>query len=133
MKLFSVLLGGLVFGYGLALSGMTRPEVVLSFLQFEDFGLMLVMVGGISVTAAAFHLGPRLLGQPPFGSAEAPKSKLSASTLIGAALFGVGWGIAGICPGAMLASLGTGNLPILYGIGGAFLGAYLQGRFAPES
>lgn len=132
MKLLCVLIGGAVFGYGLALSGMTRPEVVLSFLHFDDFGLMLVMAGAIAVTALAFHLGPRLLARPPFGAYEPAAGKLRASTLIGAALFGLGWGIAGICPGAMLASLGTGNVPILAGIAGTFAGAYLQGRFARE-
>jgi len=126
-----VLLGGGVFGYGLALSGMTRPEVVLSFLTFDDLGLMLVMAGGIAVTALAFQLGPRLMSRSPCGPFEPPKSGLRASTIVGAALFGIGWGVAGICPGAMLASLGTGNWPIALGILGAFAGAYLQGRFAP--
>ena len=127
-----MLAGGLVFGYGLALSGMTRPEVVLSFLTFEDLGLMLVMAGGIAVTALAFRLGPRLMARPPCGTFEPAKGGLRASTIVGAALFGIGWGVAGICPGAMLASLGTGNWPIALGILGAFAGAYLQGRFAPE-
>jgi hypothetical protein len=133
LRLLFVLIGGGVFGFGLALSGMTKPEVVLSFLNFDDFGLMLVMAGAIAVTAVAFHLGPRLLAKPPCGEYEPSGSKLRRSTVIGAVLFGVGWGIAGVCPGAMLASLGTGNWPILIAIGGAFLGSYLQGRFAPES
>jgi uncharacterized membrane protein YedE/YeeE len=132
VKVVWVLLGGAVFGYGLALSGMTRPEVVLSFLNFDDFGLMLVMAGGIAVTTTAFHLGPRVVINPPCGEYEPSRTKLRLSTIVGAALFGIGWGIAGICPGAMLASLGTGNWPILFGIAGAFVGAYLQGRFAPD-
>jgi len=133
VKLVFVLVGGALFGFGLALSGMTKPEVVLSFLNFEDFGLMLVMAGAIAVTAAAFHLGPRWLAKPPCGEYEPPASKLRRETVVGAVLFGIGWGIAGICPGAMLASLGTGNWPILIAIAGAFLGAYLQGRLAPGS
>jgi len=133
VRLLAVLVGGGVFGFGLALSGMTRPEVVLSFLNFDDFGLMLVMAGGIAVTATAFHLGPRVVSRPPCGPYESSRATLRRSTLVGAALFGIGWGVAGICPGAMLASLGTGNWPILYGIVGAFAGAYLQGRFFPES
>ncbi|HEX6885986.1 MAG TPA: DUF6691 family protein, partial [Planctomycetota bacterium] len=59
MRLLAVLAGGLLFGYGLALSGMTRPEVVLAFLTFQDLGLMLVMAGAIALTATAFWLGPR--------------------------------------------------------------------------
>jgi len=130
VKLLCVLVGGCVFGYGLALSGMTRPEVVLSFLTFHDLGLLLVMGGAIAVTALAFHLGPRVRSQPPFGTYEPPKRGVNASVLGGAAVFGLGWGIAGICPGAMLASLGTGNWPILAGIAGTFVGAYLHGRIA---
>jgi hypothetical protein len=132
VRLLAVLAGGCLFGYGLALSGMTRPEVVLDFLTFRDLGLMLVMAGAIVLTAAAFWLGPLLLARPPYGEFERPRASLRASTVLGAALFGLGWGVAGICPGAMLASLGTGNGPILLGIAGTFLGAYLQGRFAPE-
>ena len=127
-----MLLGGLVFGFGLALSGMTRPEVVLSFLHLEDLGLLLVMGGAVAVTALAFGLGPRLLQTPLQGSFEPAGGALRKSTIAGAVVFGLGWGLAGICPGAMLASLGTVNWPILFAIAGAFLGAYLQGRFAPE-
>jgi len=133
VKLVFVLIGGAVFGFGLALSGMTKPEVVVSFLNFDDFGLMLVMAGAITVTAVAFHLGPRLLAKPPCGDYKPASSGLRRGTVPGAVLFGVGWGIAGVCPGAMIASLGTGNWPILIAIGGALLGAYLHGRFAPES
>ena len=133
MRVPLVFAGGVVFGFGLALSGMTRPEVVLSFLQLDDLGLMLVMGGAIAVTSLAFHLAPRLLARPLTGVFEERKNRLSPAMVVGAVLFGVGWGIAGICPGAMIASLGTGNWPILLGILGTFVGAYLQGRFAPEA
>ena len=132
MKLLWVGLGGAVFGFGLALSGMTKPEVVLSFLHFRDLGLMLVMAGAIAVATLAFHVGPRLLRTPPFGTYTGHHARLRRSTLAGAVVFGLGWGIAGICPGAMLGSLGTGNWPILLAIAGASVGAYLQGRFFPE-
>ncbi len=132
MKLVAVLLGGLVFGFGLALSGMTKPEVVLSFLQLEDFGLVLVMAGAIAVTATAFHLGPRLVATPPCGDYEPADKTRRRGTIAGAVVFGLGWGVAGICPGAMIASLGTGNWFILIGIAGALAGAYLQGRVWPE-
>ena len=132
MKHLWIVIGGVVFGFGLALSGMTRAEVVLDFLQLEDLGLMLVMAGAIAVTAVAFHLGPRVVTAPPHGEYTAPRTVFRGSTIAGAVLFGVGWGIAGICPGAMIASVGTSNWPILIGIGGALVGAYLQGRFMPE-
>ncbi len=49
--------------------------------------------------------------------------------MIGAIIFGVGWGLSGLCPGAALSSLGVGNLPVIIGIGTMFLGAYVMGRW----
>jgi uncharacterized membrane protein YedE/YeeE len=128
VKLFFVLLGGLLFGFGLALSGMTRPEVVLSFLQMRDLGLLLVMGGAVAVTMAAYRLGPRALEHPLTGSFGKHDAVLGPRTILGAAIFGVGWGVSGLCPGSALASLGTGNYPILLGIAAMFAGAYVQGR-----
>ena len=63
----AVLASGALFGFGLALSTMIRPEVVLGFLQWRDFGLMLVMGGAVVVTAAAYAIAPRLMRRPPLG------------------------------------------------------------------
>ncbi len=127
MKMLYVLVGGVVFGVGLAWSTMTQQEVVLSFLQLEDLGLLLVMGGGIAVTAVALHLGPRLRSAPPAAPAYEPlKDILDRRTILGAVLFGVGWGVSGLCPGSAIASLGTGNLPVLVGLGGMFVGAYVK-------
>jgi len=60
-----VLLGGLVFGFGLGFSHMARPEVVLEFLTFEDFGLVFVMFGGSIVAGLAFWIVPRLRSNAP--------------------------------------------------------------------
>jgi uncharacterized membrane protein YedE/YeeE len=124
-----VLLGGLVFGFGLAVSGMARPEVVLDFLQFEDFGLVFVMGGAAAVTSAAFAVGTGVLDRAPLtGRAYGRRVKeLDRNVLVGGAVFGTGWGVSGICPGAAYASLGVGNLPILWAVAGMFLGAYAQG------
>jgi hypothetical protein len=124
-----VAVGGLVFGFGLAYSHMARPEVVLDFLQFEDFGLVFVMFGGAAVTGAGFLLAPRLLGRAPLtgdGFQRRLKS-FDRNVLVGGAIFGVGWGLSGVCPGAAYASLGVGNVTILWALAGMFLGAYLQG------
>jgi uncharacterized membrane protein YedE/YeeE len=124
-----VLAGGLLFGYGLAYSHMARPEVVLDFLQFEDFGLVFVMFGGAAVTGVAFVLAPRLLGRAPLTGDrfERRLKSLDRNVLLGGAIFGTGWGLSGICPGAAYASLGIGNVTILWALAGMFLGAYLQG------
>lgn len=132
MKLVYVAIGGMLFGFGLALSGMTKQEVVLSFLQLRDLGLLLVMGGAVVVTAAGFRLGPRLFRRPACGAFESVRAVFSRRTVIGAALFGVGWGLSGLCPGSAIASLGTGNFPVLIGIAAMFLGAYVQGRVFPD-
>lgn len=123
--------GGMVFGFGLGFSHMARPEVVLNFLQFEDFGLVFVMGGAAVVTGAAFWLLPRLRESAPLtGDRYGRRLKpFDRNVLIGGAIFGVGWGLSGICPGAAYASLGIGNVTILYAIAGMFLGSYLQGAW----
>ena len=121
--------GGLIFGVGLAVSRMSRPEVVLDFLQLQDFGLLFVM-GGAAVTAGVvIALATRYGGSAPLtGRAYARRLKsMDRNVLLGGAVFGAGWGLSGICPGAAYASLGTGNLPILWAVAGMFLGAYAQG------
>jgi uncharacterized membrane protein YedE/YeeE len=121
--------GGVVFGVGLALSGMAKPEVVLDFLQLEDLGLLLVMGGAAGVTAIAFALATRTDGRAPL-TARAYTRRVKSfdrSVVAGGTIFGVGWGISGVCPGAAYASVGIGNWPILWAVAGMFLGAYAQG------
>jgi uncharacterized membrane protein YedE/YeeE len=124
-----ILVGGLVFGFGLAASGMARPEVVLDFLQFEDFGLLFVMFGGSIVAGTAFFVVPRLRDRAPLTgrSFQRRLKSFDRNVLVGGAVFGVGWGVSGICPGAAYASLGVGNVTILWALLGMFVGAYLQG------
>lgn len=124
-----VFLGGLLFGLGLGLSHMARPEVVLDFLQFTDFGLVFVMFGAAIVSGLSFAVVPRLRSRAPFtGDAYGRRLKsMDRNVLVGGGIFGVGWGLSGICPGAAYASLGIGNVTILWAIVGMFVGAYLQG------
>jgi uncharacterized membrane protein YedE/YeeE len=125
----AVFVGGLVFGVGLAVSEMARPEVVLDFLQFEDFGLLLVMGGAAAVTATAYLVLGRSGGRAPLSGREYGRrlKSMDRNVLVGGTVFGVGWGISGICPGAAYASLGIGNVTILWAVSGMFAGAYLQG------
>lgn len=130
-KWLATLMAGVLFGFGLAVSTMIRPEVVLGFLQFKDWGLALVMGGGVLVTLLAYKLLPRLLGRPllggPFGTHP---SEWNRSTLTGSAIFGVGWGLTGVCPGPAIAGLGAGNWSLLWAVAGIALGALLQGWLA---
>ena len=122
-------LGGALFGFGLAWSGMTRPEVVLSFLQLRDLGLALVMAAAVLVLVPVFRFAPGSLGQSFTGAPLSREAKAFHPGLIpGAVVFGLGWGLSGLCPGSALASLGIGNGPALIGIATMFLGAWLRGR-----
>lgn len=130
-QFLAVLVSGTLFGLGLAVSTMVSPEVVLSFLRFQDFGLMLVMGGAVCVTLVAYQLAPRLMRRPLAGDHFAHRpSVMDRDTLVGAAIFGVGWGLCGVCPGPAIAGLGTGNWSLLVALGGIALGAYLQGWWA---
>jgi len=128
--LIFVLASGALFGFGLALSTMVKPEVVISFLLWRDMGLLLVLGGAVVVTFVAYRVVPRVL-QKPWAGAEFQRhpSEMSARTLGGAAIFGIGWGLCGVCPGPAIAGLGTGNWPLLIALAGLIAGAYVQGRF----
>lgn len=130
-----VFVGGLVFGFGLGISQMARPEIVLSFLQLHDFGLLFVMGGAALVTGIVLAVLPRWRKVAPFtGDRYGRRLKsFDRNVLVGGIVFGGGWGISGICPGAAYASLGIGNYPILWGIVGMFLGAYVQGYWRDQS
>ncbi|MFQ3295235.1 MAG: putative membrane protein YedE/YeeE [Natrialbaceae archaeon] len=121
--------GGLLFGFGLASSHMARPEVVLEFLYLDDLGLLFVMGGAAVVTGVTFAVASRFEATAPL-TGRAYRKRLKSfdrNVLLGGAIFGIGWGLSGICPGAAYASLGVGNYPILIAIAGMFGGAYLQG------
>jgi len=126
-----ILAGGLLFGFGLAFSGMTRQEVVISFLTLHDFGLILVLGAAALLDTLAVNLAPKLLKQPLTGGVYKRRLQVfNRKAVVGAAIFGVGWGISGLCPGSAVASLGTGNITVLVGIASMFLGAYFHGAVA---
>tara|TARA_B100002003_G_C13923775_1_gene449074 strand:+ start:215 stop:628 length:414 start_codon:yes stop_codon:yes gene_type:complete len=107
-KLFS-LLSGSIFGFGLTLSSMTNPAKVIGFLDITgnwDPSLMFVMIGAIVISAPIFYL-LRNKTKPLFGlNFEIPTIKtLDKQLILGASLFGIGWGMVGFCPGPAIASL----------------------------
>jgi uncharacterized membrane protein YedE/YeeE len=129
-----VFVGGLVVGLGLAVSHMARPEVVLDFLQFEDLGLLLVMAAGTAVAGVTFAVATRSGRTAPLTGRRyrLRVRELDSNVVVGGTVFGVGWGLSGICPGATYASLGVGNYPILLAIAGMFAGAYLHGYWRSQ-
>ena len=122
----AALVSGLIFGWGLILAGMANPEKVLAFLDIAgawDPSLALVMAGAIAVGSVAFFLARRrrrsYLGLPM----NLPVSRVIDKRLVlGSLAFGMGWGMAGICPGPALVLLGSGS-----GKGIVFVAAMLLG------
>jgi uncharacterized membrane protein YedE/YeeE len=132
MKTAVAYLVGLLFGLGLCVGGMTDPARVLGFLDLADAwdpSLMFVMAGALVVTA----LGYRLVfarGRPWLAANfELPTaSRIDRRLLLGAALFGIGWGLAGYCPGPALTSL-AGMRPAVWGlVASMVLGWWLASR-----
>lgn len=120
-------LSGLVFGLGLVVSGMANPAKVLGFLDLAgpwDPSLALVMAGAVAVGAVAFAFmrtkTRSLLGAPVL---LPDRGTIDGRLVLGSLLFGVGWGLSGICPGPALVLAGTGSAKGL-----AFLAAMLAGN-----
>ncbi|MDB0021324.1 YeeE/YedE family protein [Candidatus Pseudothioglobus singularis] len=105
------LVSGIIFGIGLVISGMTNPEKVIGFLSIThnwDASLIFVMGGGI-ITAGPFFYLMRNRQTSSLGNQIdlTKKQKLDKKIIIGASLFGVGWGLVGLCPGPAIAAIAT--------------------------
>lgn len=113
MNILSALIAGLLFGLGLILAGMSNPNKVLSFLDITgqwDPSLALVMLSAIAVAFLPFQwIKSRKLSLLKQEVNLPNQSQLDRRLLTGAALFGLGWGISGICPGPALVLVGTGH------------------------
>ena len=117
MKLLFAVLTGIVFGTGITLSGMINPAKVLNFLDIAgtwDASLIFVMGGAVVVTFIGYRLVWRRSAPLFAGGFQVPGSTVIDSRLVGgSALFGIGWGIAGFCPGAAIPALGTGRWEVI--------------------
>ncbi|RZA19387.1 MAG: YeeE/YedE family protein [Lysobacteraceae bacterium] len=129
------LLAGLLFGLGLTVSGMTDPDKVLNFLDVAgrwDPSLALVMGGALLVAVPGFALARRrgrsVVGEP---LPPPPGSNIDKRLLVGSGLFGIGWGIAGFCPGPALANLVHATDAIAFVI--ALLAGSQLARFAQRN
>jgi uncharacterized membrane protein YedE/YeeE len=105
---------GFVFAIGLGVSGMTQPEKVMGFLDVFghwDPSLMFVMIGAIGLHAVAYRLIRKRSSPLLSGSWHVPtKKELTPALMIGSLLFGIGWGLAGYCPGPAVTSLASFQL-----------------------
>jgi uncharacterized protein len=115
-------LAGLLFGCGLLVAGMTNPAKVLAFLDLAgawDPSLMLVMGGAIAVGACGFALVRHRAVTPLGCPIDQPSGQgIDRRLVIGSVIFGIGWGLAGICPGPGLVSLAAGEWQAAWFVGG---------------
>ena len=108
---------GTLFGAGLAISQMIDPSRVIGFLDIAgrwDPTLAFVMIGALSITVPAFALARKRSVSPALGGTfRLPTARdIDGPLLTGAAIFGVGWGLSGFCPGPAIAALGVGPWPV---------------------
>lgn len=124
-------LSGVLFALGLGISGMTRPIKVIGFLDIFgqwDASLAFVMLGAIGIYFVAYRLS-RTMSSPLLALKFAIPSRtdLDARLIAGAALFGIGWGLGGFCPGPAITSLASGAAPVAVFVATMAAGIYLHG------
>lgn len=135
MHLLTTYLIGLVFGLGIVISGMVNPAKVLNFFDIAgtwDPSLAFVLGGAVLTTFIGYKFV--LKRQTPIfeGKFSLPtKTDLDGKLIGGSAIFGIGWGIAGFCPGGALPALGTGMLPVVMFVIALIVGMVLARRLEP--
>ena len=144
-RLFWALLSGARFAVGLVLGGMTQPAKVLAFLDvgglargvsstaqagYWDPSLAFVMGGALIVTLVAFWTTPRLAKPLMDEKFHLPtRTDIDRNLLVGGAVFGIGWGLAGYCPGPAFASVLTGGTDVLFFVAAMVVGMWAAKRF----
>ena len=133
MKLIVSLLIGILFGAGLVVSGMSNPANVLNFLDLAaitggrwDARLLFVLGGAVMITSLGFPVLMRRT-KPLFAENFSWPTTVGVDKrlIMGASLFGVGWSLAGFCPGPAFASIGAGTIDMLYFIPAMIIGMWL--------
>ena len=131
MRLLTSYLIGLVFGVGISISGMANPAKVLNFFDVTgnwDPSLIFVMGGAVIIAFLGYRIVLRRTSPIIDAKFHLPDNlRIDARLLAGSAVFGVGWGIAGFCPGGALPALGTGRIEVF-----AFVAALIVGIFSAK-
>lgn len=124
---------GVLFGWGLIISGMSNPQKILSFLDLAglwDPSLLFVMGGAVLVGLAGFYLASKHTEAFFGGALHIPTRRdISRPLVIGSFIFGAGWGIAGFCPGPALVALGAGHVKALVFVVAMLVGMLVCERF----
>jgi uncharacterized membrane protein YedE/YeeE len=132
MRRYAAAIAGALFGAGLLISGMTRPAKVIAFLDVGgawDPSLAWVMIGAIGVFAIGYRLiagRGRAIGGGPLHLPA--KARIDGSLVIGAAVFGVGWGLGGYCPGPAIVSAASAAAPAIVFVAAMVVGMVLARR-----
>jgi uncharacterized membrane protein YedE/YeeE len=129
MAILSAFGAGLLFGIGLWVSGMAKPQKVLDFLDVTgnwDASLLLVMGGAVAVTLISFR---KIIA---WKALEFEKREVDAPLVIGAAIFGIGWGIGGYCPGPAVTAIANLSVSVFVFVGAMIAGGFLA-RILPST
>jgi uncharacterized membrane protein YedE/YeeE len=133
MQLAAAFAIGIIFGLGLSISEMINPARVTGFLDIAghwDATLMFVMGGALAITLPGYALilrrGRPLLDRQFFLPTN---SAIDRSLIVGAVIFGIGWGLGGFCPGPALAGLASGSSGVIFFVIAMIAGQWLAGRF----
>lgn len=133
MRILTSLAAGLLFGLGLAISGLLNPAKVKAFLDVTgawDPSLIFVLGAGVVVAFIGYRIA-FAINKPLFDDKlQLPtKTRIDRPLIIGSSIFGVGWGLAGFCPGPAIASLSLGLLPAVIFAVAMFIGMVTHDRF----
>ena len=132
-NLYSQYFIGVLFGFGLIISGMSNPQKILNFLDITgnwDPSLIFVMGGAVVVGLGGFYLAPKRTEAFFGGALHIPSRRdITRPLVIGSLIFGAGWGIAGLCPGPAIVALGAGHMKALVFVLAMLAGMALCNRF----
>jgi uncharacterized membrane protein YedE/YeeE len=133
MQLAAAVVTGIIFGFGLSISEMVNPARVIGFLDIAgrwDPTLAFVMGGALAITFPAFIFITRR-GRPLLGGKFIlpTKREMDRPLILGAAVFGIGWGLGGFCPGPALAALASGSSSVILFVLAMIAGQWFAGRF----
>lgn len=134
IRLFISLISGLLFGAGMIISGMVNPQKVIGFLDVTgnwDPSLAFVMMGALAVFTPAYHLVIKKRSNAINGEKlpEVSKAKVDSTLISGAIIFGIGWGLSGVCPGPAVASIAGGSSMILVFVVTMLIGMYIAKQY----
>jgi hypothetical protein len=132
LRVLSALVSGLIFGLGLSLSGMLDPARVRGFLDATgswDPSLAFVLGGAVIIATIGYRLS-LLLGRPLLDDCFSlpTKARIDRFLIVGSAIFGIGWGLAGLCPGPAVASLSLGLAPTILFVVAMLIGMIIHDR-----